>query len=58
MYDEIGKEEEIVMLRNIAKLSENGKIKWECIEYNPISFMDKDKVDNPPACLCHIFTLT
>lgn len=24
MYDEIGKEEEIVMLRNIAKLSENG----------------------------------
>ncbi len=58
MYDEIGKEEEIVMLRNIAKLSENGKIKWECVEYNPISFMDKDKVDNPPACLCHIFTLT
>ena len=46
MYDEIGKEEEIVMLRNIAKLSENGKIKWECVEYNPISFMDKDKVDN------------
>lgn len=58
MYDEIRKEEEIVMLRNIAKLSENGKIKWECVEYNPISFMDKDKVDNTPACLCHIFTLT
>lgn len=58
MYDEIRKEEEIIMLRNIAQLSENGKIKWECVEYNPISFMDKDKVDNNPACLCHIFTLT
>lgn len=58
MYDEIRKEEETIMLRNIAKLSENGKIKWECVEYNPISFMDKDKVDSTPACLCQIFTLT
>lgn len=42
MYEEIRKEEETIMLRNIANLTERGKIKWECIEYNPIKFMDED----------------
>lgn len=58
MYEEIRKEEETNMLRNIADLTERGKIKWECVEYNPISFMDEDKVDGSSAYLSQMFTLT
>lgn len=58
MYEEIRKEEETIILRNIANLTERGKIKWECIEYNPITFMDKDRVDDSPAYISHMMTVT
>ena len=58
MYSEIRKDEETIMLRNIANLDERGKIQWECVEYNPISFMNRDRVDGGSAYLCQMFTLT
>ena len=45
MMDELWREEEKKTLESIAKLTELGKVKWECVEYNPLCFMNEDKVD-------------
>lgn len=58
MMDELWREEEKKTLERIAKLTELGKIKWECVEYNPLCFMNEDKVDETSAYLCQMFTLT
>ena len=44
MTDELWREEEKKTLERIAKLTELGKVKWECVEYNPLCFMNEDKV--------------
>ena len=58
MRDEMWREEEKETLERIAKLTELGKVKWECVEYNPLCFMDEDKIDETSAYLSQIFTLT
>ena len=46
MMDELWREEEKKTLERIAKLTELGKVKWECVEYNPLCFMNEDKVES------------
>lgn len=58
MTDEFWREEERETLKRIAELTEQGKIKWECVEYNPLSFMNEDKVEKTSAYLSQMFTLT
>ena len=58
MMDELWRAEEKKTLERIAKLTELGKVKWECVEYNPLCFMNEDKVDETSAYLCQMFTLT
>lgn len=58
MFDELRLEENQELLKQIISMTEQGKIKWECIEYNPLSFMDKDDYDETSAYLCQMFTLT
>ena len=29
-------------LERITKLTEQGKVKWECVKYNPLCLMDED----------------
>ena len=42
MMDELWREEEKKTLERIAKLTELGKVKWECVEYNPLCFMNEE----------------
>ena len=49
MMDELWRAEEKKTLERIAKLTELGKVKWECVEYNPLCFMNEDKVDETSA---------
>ena len=59
MFDEtLRREEEQEVFNRLVELSERGKIRWECEEYNPISFMDKDMLEGQPAYLSQMFTLT
>lgn len=50
-------EENIRHLKAIAEQTQAGKLKWECTEYNPISFMDEDPVDETSAYLSQSFEL-
>lgn len=59
MFDEtLQREEEQEKFDRLVELTERGKIHWECEEYIPISFMDKDTLDERPAYLSQMFTLT
>ncbi len=58
MLDELRIEEQMELLKRIARMTEQGKIKWECEEYNPLSFMDEDKIEETSAYLCQMFRLT
>ena len=58
MREELWREEEKETLNRIAKLTEFGKVRWECVEYNPLCFMDEDKIDEASAYLSQMFTLT
>lgn len=58
MTDEFWREEEKETLKRIAKLTELGKIKWDCVEYNPLCFMNEDKVEKTSAYLSQMFTMT
>lgn len=59
MFDDtLQREEEQEVFNRLVELTERGKIHWECEEYIPISFMDKDTLDGPPAYLSQMFTLT
>lgn len=55
MMDEIMRHEERVLLSQIAKLTEEGHLAWECVEYNPIGFLDKDEYSEQSACICQMF---
>ena len=37
MLDELRIEEQMELLKRIARLTEQGKIDWKCEEYNPLS---------------------
>lgn len=59
MFDEsLQREEEQEVFNRLVELTERGKIHWECEEYIPISFVDKDSLDGKPAYLSQMFTLT
>mgnify|MGYP007098826912 CR=1 FL=1 len=47
MMDELWREEEKKTLESIAKLTELGKVKWECVEYNPLCFMNETRWMKP-----------
>lgn len=58
MLDELRIEEQMELLKRIARMTEQGKIEWKCEEYNPLSFMDEDKIEETSAYLCQMFRLT
>ena len=51
MMDEIMRQEERILLNQIAKLTEEGHLAWDCVEYNPIGFLDKDEYSEQSACI-------
>lgn len=56
LYKENLHEEERHLIRQIAEQTESGKIDWELAEYNPLSFLDEDKVDDTPAIIGQTFS--
>ena len=48
MYNENLHEEEQHLIQQIAEQTERGKINWELTEYNPLSFLNEDKIDKNP----------
>ena len=51
MYNENLHEEERHLIQQIAEQTERGKIDWELTEYNPLSFLNEDKIDKNPAVI-------
>ncbi len=56
MYNENLHEEERHLIQQIAEQTERGKIDWELTEYNPLSFLNEDKIDKNPAVICQSFS--
>ena len=56
MYNENLHEEEQHLVQQIAEQTERGKIDWELTEYNPLSFLNEDKIDKNPAVICQSFS--
>ena len=52
LYNENLHEEEQHLIQQIAEQTERGKIGWELTEYNPLSFLNEDKIDKNPAVIC------
>lgn len=48
LYNENLHEEERHLIQQIAEQTERGKIGWELTEYNPLSFLNEDKIDKNP----------
>lgn len=55
-YSENLREEERHLVQQIAEQTESGKIDWELTEYNPLSFLNEDKVDDNPAVIGQTFS--
>ena len=51
LYNENLHEEERHLIQQIAEQTERGKIDWELTEYNPLSFLNEDKIDKNPAVI-------
>ena len=43
-------------LNEVAKRTQSGELKWECVEYNPLCLMSGDRLDEKPY-LSHAFEL-
>ena len=56
LYNENLREEERRLIRQIAEQTESGKIGWKLTEYNPLSFLNEDKVDDNPAVIGQTFS--
>ena len=56
LYNENLREEEQHLIQQIAEQTERGKIDWELTEYNPLSFLNEDKIDKNPAVICQSFS--
>ena len=56
LYNENLHEEEQHLIQQIAEQTERGKIGWELTEYNPLSFLNEDKIDKNPAVICQSFS--
>ena len=55
-YNENLREEEHYMLQQISEQTEKEKIGWELTEYNPLTFLNEDKIDKNPAVICQAFS--
>lgn len=55
MMDEIMRQEERILLNQIAKLTEEGHLAWDCVEYNPIGCYEMTLVKGKIACQKQIF---
>ena len=44
------------LIQQIAEQTERGKIDWELTEYNPLSFLNEDKIDKNPAVIGQSFS--
>ena len=56
LYNENLHEEEQHLIQQIAEQTERGKIGWELTEYNPLSFLNEDKIDKNPAVIGQSFS--
>lgn len=55
-YNENLHEEKSRLLRQIAEETESGQIDWKLTEYNPLSFLNENKVDDYPAVIGQTFS--
>ena len=56
MHNENLHEEEQHLIQQIAEQTERGTIDGELTEYNPLSFLNEDKIDKNPAVICQSFS--
>lgn len=55
MMGEIMREEELEQLKQIAEATERGAFRWECVDHNPIGFLDKDRFFGSSAAVIQTF---
>lgn len=55
MMDELMRQETQLYFNQIVTLSEKGSIEWECTEYNPIGFLDRNRYSEQSACITQMF---
>ncbi len=55
-HNENLREEERHLVQQITEQMESRKIGWELTEYNPLSFLNADKVDDNPAVIGQTFS--
>jgi len=48
--------DDITIFKTIAEQTKNGQIHWSCAEYNPLGFMNEDRLDDEPAYLSQMLT--
>lgn len=51
VYEEIDQETMMLLLDSLCKRTVEGKQIWENMEYNPISFLQKDIYEKEGACI-------
>ena len=54
VYEEIDQETMMLLLDSLCKRTVEGKQIWENMEYNPISFLQKDIYEKEGACILQI----
>ena len=58
VYEEIDQETMMLLLDSLCKRTVEGKQIWENMEYNPISFLQKDIYEKEGACISQMFEAT
>ena len=48
--------DDITIFKTIAEQTKSGQLQWSCAEYNPLGFMDEDKIDDESAYLSQMLT--
>ena len=58
IYEEIDQETMMLLLDSLCKRTVEGKQIWENMEYNPISFLQKDIYEKEGTCISQMFEAT
>ena len=58
VYEEIDQETMMLLLDSLCKRTVEGKQIWENMEYNPISFLQKDIYEKEGTCISQMFEAT
>ena len=58
VYEEIDQETMMLLLNSLCKRTVEGKQIWENMEYNPISFLQKDIYEKEGTCISQMFEAT